>query len=98
MPVYEYACPNCGVFSELGLMSESSRPASCPDCATLAPRVLSVPRLTLLSRAQRIAGDRNEKSAHEPMRLNRKTCHSGTCNHKPVSRPRAPGRPWMLGH
>ena len=29
MPVYEYECESCGVFSALRKMSESSEPAVC---------------------------------------------------------------------
>jgi putative FmdB family regulatory protein len=98
MPIYEYRCPHCGLFSELVKMSEASAPASCPTCQEMAPRVLSVPRLTTLSRAQRSAWERNEKSAHEPQRVSRHRCsaESGGCTHKP--RPTQPKRPWMLGH
>jgi putative FmdB family regulatory protein len=98
MPIYEYRCPRCGLFSELVKMSEASVPAPCPACQGLAPRVLSVPRLTTLSRAQRSAWERNEKSAHEPQRASRHLCSAGAggCGHKP--RRTQPKRPWMLGH
>ncbi|MBI3546766.1 MAG: zinc ribbon domain-containing protein [Gammaproteobacteria bacterium] len=97
MPIYEYHCPNCGVFSDLTVMQQAAKPARCPSCGALAPRVLSVPRLTTLSRAQKIAGDRNEKSAHEPTRVRRQTCATGNCGHTHHRRSPAQ-RPWMLGH
>lgn len=100
MPVYEYHCPACGVFAELAKMSEAARPAACPSCQQLAPRVLSVPRLATLSPAQRRAHERNEKSAHEPRRTQRSTCGAGCghTHHAPAPRPARPRRPWMLGH
>jgi putative FmdB family regulatory protein len=98
MPIYEYRCPRCGLFSELVKMSHASAPASCPTCQAMAQRVISIPRLTTLSRAQRTAWERNEKSAHEPQRASRNSCCASPagCAHKP----RAPQikRPWMLGH
>jgi putative FmdB family regulatory protein len=99
MPIYEYRCPSCGLFSELVKMSEASAPAACPACQEMAPRVLSVPRLTTLSRAQRSAWERNEKSAHEPQRASRHTCSAGAggCGHNKPRRTQ-PKRPWMLGH
>jgi putative FmdB family regulatory protein len=97
MPLYEYRCPACGLFSALVPMNLAAEPAACPSCHDLAPRVLSAPRLTTLSHAQRTAFERNEKSAHEPVRSNQHACGtSGNCAHKP--RRSRPQRPWMLGH
>jgi len=101
MPIYEYQCEDCGVFSEFAKMSEASMPAACPVCQDMAPRILSVPRLTTLSRTQRSAYERNEKSAHEPRRGKRHGCagHDGaSCGHNRPRPTRQPRRPWMLGH
>ena len=98
MPIYEYLCPGCGLFSGMVKMSEASAPARCPHCQDMAPRVLSIPRLSSLSRTQRIVAERNEKSAHEPRRASRSACgcDAAACGHKP--RRTQPKRPWMLGH
>ncbi len=41
MPTYEYECPDCGPFVEIRPMAEYDRPQPCPDCNTLAPRLLT---------------------------------------------------------
>ena len=66
MPVYEHLCTVCGPFETRRPMSESQSPAPCPHCRGLAPRVMSAPRLNLMSSTARYAETRNEKSAHEP--------------------------------
>lgn len=42
MPTYEYECGDCGPFSEVRPMVEFDRPQPCPDCGTLAPRLLTL--------------------------------------------------------
>ncbi|KAF0844713.1 putative FmdB family regulatory protein [Methylovorus glucosotrophus] len=74
MPVYEYHCESCGVFSALRKMSESSQPAVCESCGGMGERILSVPNLAILGKAQRSAHERNEKSAHEPGVRRRSSC------------------------
>jgi len=37
MPVYDYRCAQCGEFSALRKMSESSLPCTCENCGELAP-------------------------------------------------------------
>ena len=98
MPIYEYQCTRCGVFTRLAKMSESAAPAACPHCDAAAARILSSPRLGLLSATNRVAHERNERSAHEPRRA-RKSAHrcDAGCNHKPRA-PTQAQRPWMLGH
>jgi len=66
MPVYDHLCAACGPFEARRTMSESQAPALCPQCRSLAPRVMSAPRLNLMSSTNRWAETRNEKSAHEP--------------------------------
>ena len=114
MPLYEYACPDCGTFSALRKMSESQLPAHC-DCGELGTRILSAPRLAVMDRAQRSAHERNEKSAHEPRSTRRSSCGcSGnhTCNSSATAKDQGSkekgsllqmqtkktARPWMLGH
>lgn len=45
MPLYSYACPQHGQFSEIIPMAESSLPQLCPTCSTASPRQLSRPRI-----------------------------------------------------
>lgn len=42
MPIYEYACPECGhEFEEWGKASESHKEEPCPLCGVNSPRVMS---------------------------------------------------------
>jgi putative FmdB family regulatory protein len=104
MPVYEYACKDCGHFSALRPMAERDIAATCPGCGTPASRVLSAPRLALVSPNIRRAHETNERSANTP-RTSRTYGggHSPGCGcgqHAPVSARRvgAGQRPWMLSH
>lgn len=74
MPFYEYECNNCGVFSALRKMSDSSEPAICEECGATSLRILSAPRLAILGKTQRVAHERNERSAHEPKSGRRSSC------------------------
>jgi len=41
MPLYEYACPKCGLkFEKLRSMSQCDRDTECPHCHSNAKRVL----------------------------------------------------------
>lgn len=101
MPVYEYECTDHGVFEQLRALAESAEPGLCPRCESAAPRVLSVPRLSGMPRATRIAHERNERSRHEPRHT-----HGGVeqraVGEKPAARPaltRYTGaRPWVIEH
>ena len=112
MPVYEYECDTCGVFTALRKMSESAAPAQCDECGCESPRIMSAPRLAVMDKSQRVAHERNEKSAHDPKVAKRSSCGcagSHTCKTSTkVSQGtgRAPlqmqtkktARPWMLSH
>ncbi|MBC7696825.1 MAG: zinc ribbon domain-containing protein [Bacteroidia bacterium] len=74
MPLYEYECVNCGVFSALRKMSESSQPALCDECGCEGERIISAPHLAILGKAQRSAHETNERSAHEPKIGRRSSC------------------------
>ncbi|HYD33652.1 MAG TPA: zinc ribbon domain-containing protein [Methylophilaceae bacterium] len=113
MPLYEYACQDCGTFSSLRKMSESQLPAQC-ECGAMAERILSAPRLAFMDRGQRSAHERNEKSAHEPRTTRRSSCgcsgshscSSGAAKSAGGSKEggtlkmqtKKTARPWMLGH
>jgi len=74
MPVYEYECDTCGVFTALRKMSESAEPAQCDECGCDSPRIMSAPRLAVMDKSQRVAHERNEKSAHDPKVAKRSSC------------------------
>lgn len=112
MPVYEYACNTCGVFTALRKMSESSEPAFCQECGAESERIISAPRLAVLGKTQRVAHERNEKSAHEPNVGRRSSCGctgTHTCSTTTKVNPetgkaalqmqtKKTARPWMLSH
>jgi len=106
MPVYEYNCEECGPFTKLRGLDQSSHPANCPECGASSPNIFSVIHLRAMRPENRIAWERNERSAHAPH-----VCGSG-CSHdrvKPKNRisgdkpamqasTKRNSRPWMLGH
>ena len=104
MPIYEFQCPQHGTFSALRSVALRNQDASCPECGHDASRLLSAPSLAIMSRENRSAWERNEKSAHEPRRQRKHVCTSA-CNHSKSehTKPKymagsASSRPWMLGH
>jgi putative FmdB family regulatory protein len=111
MPVYDYECAECGVFTALRPMAAYAEPCECPQCGSSAARVmLTVPYVSGVSKAVRVAHETNERSADSPMRLS-KTGHGANCSccsgKKLGSRTRknADGsksfpsaRPWMISH
>ena len=74
MPLYEYECGRCGVFSAMKKISEFNEPAECNTCGESSARIISVPNYALLGKAVRVAHERNEQSAHEPRALRRSSC------------------------
>jgi putative FmdB family regulatory protein len=112
MPVYEYKCPVHGVFTALRKISESSAPAFCECCGTQSHRIMSAPRLAVLAKSQRMAHERNEKSAHDPKVAKRTSCGctgSHTCKTSTKvnsetgqaalqRQTKKTARPWMLAH
>ncbi len=104
MPVYEYNCSDCGSFAQLRSITESSTTASCPECGAICAKVFPIVNLRQMRPENRVAWERNERSAHAPH-----VCGSG-CSHPrkaKVSRNGKPAleaskkrysRPWMLGH
>lgn len=111
MPLYEYECPTCGVFSEMHPISQAQQPAPCPECGASSARRISAPFIAGLSTAVRNAHERNERSAHEPRLARKSSCG---CTGAHTCRPRQDNpattatrvqastrlnqRPWMLGH
>jgi putative FmdB family regulatory protein len=71
MPLYDYACPTCGVFSDWADMRDYDKPSHCPDCGKKAPRDVASPALGM-DWQQKKAHSINEKSAHEPRTVRRR--------------------------
>lgn len=108
MPVYEFECRDCGPFTELRSLDRSSLPSNCPHCGKESPKVFSVINLRAMQPSNRIAHERNERSAHAPH-----VCGSGCSHGHKTTKPRVNpkngkpalqystkqnSRPWMLGH
>lgn len=107
MPIYEYECPDCGIFDELRPLSQAKDPARCPECGAIRSRRISAPALTRLPHSLRTAMERNERSAHAPRSTRRCGCTGAhTCQPPSTTRGTQPvkqarkrnARPWMLGH
>ena len=111
MPLYDYGCGACGPFREWRSMSEWEATVPCPNCSRPAPCLAAAPMLAVLSSNNRVAHERNERSAHEPAVMRREDL-PGERRHQPhrhgvsplikqqfggVQRS-PPGRPWMVGH
>ena len=97
MPLYDYSCAACGDFREWRSLAQSADPAPCPRCAAPAPRAISAPYLTRMSRGTRIAHERNERSAYEPKVERREALESGRYGRRRHAHSTV-HRPWMIGH
>ena len=93
MPLYDYSCEKCGPFTEFRSMSQSSDPMPCPTCREAAQRILTAPFIADMDPNNRIAHQRNEKSAHEPRVVSGKPP-----GHRHGGGGRRAGRPWSIGH
>lgn len=104
MPIYEFECSDHGRFELLRGLASYAQAAECPTCEGKATRILSTPHLTVISRGERVARERNEQSSHEP----RVSSHSGSgislgshkqhrqyeaCGHSHEKKPRDAGSP-----
>jgi len=67
MPVYDYKCTEHGLFYELASMEDHAKPANCPKCQTLSPRVIIMPpSLFEMDADKKQAIERNEIAQNEP--------------------------------
>lgn len=67
MPVYDYKCPDHGIFHELATMDNSDKPVACPVCQKLSARVIMMaPGILDMSPVKRKAHQHNEQACHEP--------------------------------
>jgi putative FmdB family regulatory protein len=74
MPLYDYYCKKCGLFSALRKMADSALSEKCHQCGEESERVISAPYFAYLSKSLRLAHERSEKSAHEPGIISRSAC------------------------
>jgi len=107
MPVYEYVCPECETyFTELKRVSDFNSQSHCPECNTIANKVISAPRLNIMRQEIRHAHATNERSANEPKVKHICGAHCSHDHHKkqsksqpePAYKQQLNRRPWMLGH
>jgi putative FmdB family regulatory protein len=89
VPVYVFACDDCGSFELARPMAEASSRACCPTCQREARRVFTPPRLSRLAAPMRRALDTEEASAHEPRVVTEK-------RGRPLRQHREPVPPWVL--
>ena len=89
MPMYVFACQECGSFELARPMAEASSRACCPTCQSEARRVFTPPRLTRLAAPMRRALETEEASAHEPRVVTEK-------RGRPLRQRPEPVPPWVL--
>jgi len=89
MPVYVFACDECGPFELARPMAEASSEAHCPACQRQARRVFTPPRLATLAAPMRRVLETEEASAHEPQVVSEK-------RGRPLRRRQDPAPPWVL--
>ena len=67
MPVYDYKCQEHGVFNDLASIEDHDKPAACPTCGALSPRIIVMsPEFLSMDADKRRAEEVNEKNRHEP--------------------------------
>lgn len=109
MPIYEYECPSCGAYAEYRPVSDHDKEGVCPKCSSVSKRIASVPKLAIMTAANRKAWEHNERAVHEPKKVTLDHhCSHGSCGHAHEEQPkrgkgvyqqnRPTSRPWMLGH
>lgn len=97
MPLYEYDCEGCGPFNAARPMAESAAPHPCPECETLAPRMLSASFVARGGGQRRATPEpRLVRRRHDPERAAAKPKRSAPSSQRPS--PHHHGRPWMVGH
>jgi putative FmdB family regulatory protein len=89
MPVYVFACAECGPFELARPMAQASSRACCPECRREARRVFTPPRLARLATPMRRAMETEEASAHQPRVVTEK-------QGRPLRKRGHPAPPWVL--
>ncbi len=71
MPLYDYSCDRCGSFSDWNSMDRALDPVACPACSLEAQRIIHAPYLNTMNAHNRVAHQRNERSAEAPAVMSR---------------------------
>jgi putative FmdB family regulatory protein len=101
MPIYDYNCTDCGPFRKMRSMAESDAPMACPACGRISRKVITAPFLADMAPHNRIASQRNERSAHAPRVMSRSEfdLHDGHIHSDAVNSQGAAGSlgqgPWI---
>lgn len=101
MPIYDFECPNCGVFDKLLKINERNSTQYCVKCGSSSDRViLNASKLLEMPVARRLAMETNERASHEPrIRSHGVGCSCCSSNNKSQSaRTFTNKRPWMISH
>jgi putative FmdB family regulatory protein len=109
MPLYDYECAVCGAFEAMCSMAQRDATAYCPECGSVAARVVSLPAYSLMEASARTAHATNERARHEPKRASAHVhgpgcgCSNTTSNKTTVkaadgSKAFPSKRPWMISH
>lgn len=103
MPLYTYACEDCGPFESWSTMSAADCPADCPECKSAAARDLAMPYLGAMNGKNgklRRAMARSEKTASEPQVVSRAHLAGCGCSLCGTRKTKAAPieRRWSLGH
>lgn len=99
MPLYDYACPDCGPFRAWSSMAQADEPCACPGCGQDGARQLATPHLATMNGRLRHAMDRAERSSAEPRLAKRQHlagCGCSLCSTRKTPPPAS--RRWALGH
>ncbi len=52
--IYEFRCPNCGVFEAYRTMDTCTAPEPCPKCKTMSERIISLLAVSIKQGSQRL--------------------------------------------
>lgn len=96
MPVYDFSCPDHGVFTAIATFDQSREGLNCPCCGVRSRVLPALPQISNLSSALRRAESRAEKSSAEPKVIKRNHLPSCGCNLCKKATPPT-SRRWMLG-
>lgn len=96
MPVYDFHCPDHGMFSDHVSYEASRAGIACPACGRASAALPAIPQVSTLSSALRRAELRAETSSGAPKVVKRSHLPSCGCV---MCKQKAPptSRRWMLG-
>ena len=98
MPLYEYACDDCGPFEEWSTLDKAAEPCRCPDCDRMASRQIAAPMLAMMNGSLRNALDRADKTSSEPRVVPRQHLSNCGCRMCGSGGKTSGSRRWALGH